>query len=331
MRSDLPPLPTRPGVVTRIVDLIGDTPSFVLRRIDDAESRALVLAKAEHMNPGGSVKDRICLAMIEAAERAGQLGPGGTVIEATSGNTGIGLALVCRAKGYRCVLTMPASMSLERRQLLEALGAEIVLTEPESQMTGAIAKAHEIAKATPGSFVPSQFDNPANPRVHEESTAGEILEALASLGVAGPVALVAGVGTGGTISGVGRVLRERYPSARIIAVEPESSATISRGERGPSKIQGLAAGFVPENYDASVPHEVRTVRDEDAWRTKVRLARKEGLLVGVSAGANVFVALQVAREIGRTGVVVTFLCDTGERYFSLEEHFSGPQAEGVSP
>jgi cysteine synthase A len=331
MRSDLPPLPARPDVVTSLVDLVGDTPAFLLRRIHADRPRARVLAKAEHMNPGGSVKDRICLAMIEAAERSGQLAPGGTVIEATSGNTGIGLALVCRAKGYRCVLAMPASMSLERRQLLEALGAELLLTDPEAQMTGALARVEELARATPGSFIPSQFDNPANPHVHEETTAAEILEALASLAPSGPIVLVAGVGTGGTVSGVGRVLRSRLPDVRVIAVEPESSATLSRGERGPSKIQGLAAGFVPRNFDRAVVHEVRTVRDEDAWRTKVQLAREEGLLVGVSAGANVWVALQVARELGETGVVVTFLCDTGERYFSLEEHFGGPRAEGVSP
>ncbi|MBL9024919.1 MAG: cysteine synthase A [Myxococcales bacterium] len=331
MRSDLPPLPQRADVVTSIVDLVGDTPFFLLRRVDLSPSRARVLAKAEHLSPGGSVKDRICLAMIEAAERDGRLKHDGTVIEATSGNTGIGLALVCRAKGYRCVLTMPASMSLERRQLLEALGAEIVLTEPEAQMDGALAKAAELAAATPGAFVPSQFDNPENPRVHAATTAREILAAVAALEPRGPVALVAGVGTGGTITGVGRALREELPGLRVVAVEPSASATISRGERGPSKIQGLAAGFVPKNFDRAVVDEVRTVRDEDAWRTKVLLARREGLLVGVSAGANVSVALDVARELGEDGLVITVLCDTGERYFSLEEHFAGPSAQGVSP
>jgi cysteine synthase A len=270
------------------------------------------------MNPGGSVKDRICFAMLEQAEKDGRLQPGGVVIEPTSGNTGIGLALVCARRGYRCILTMPESMSLERRQLLKAYGAELVLTPEEQQMDGAIERARELAAQTPGAFLPQQFENAANPAVHYASTAREIVHALEGQPID---AFVAAVGTGGTVSGVGRALRERYPSCRIIAVEPESCATISRGERGPSKIQGIAAGFVPKNYDASVPHEVRTVTDEKAYQAKRELARREGLLLGISSGANVVVALEVARELGEGKTVVTMLCDTGERYFSLDEYF----------
>jgi cysteine synthase len=320
----LPPLPAHPRVYGDLLELVGDTPLFELRRIEPSPERGTVYAKAELYQPGGSVKDRICLAMIEAAEQSGALQPGGVVIEPTSGNTGIGLAIVCAAKGYRCVLTMPASMSLERRQLLEAYGAEVVLTEPELQMEGAIARAAEIAKATPGAFIPGQFDNPENPRVHEETTAREILHALAE-GGRGPVprfdAFVAGVGTGGTVSGVGRVLRTMRPAPRVIGVEPDASATISRGQRGPTKIQGLAAGFVPRNYDPSVVDEIRTVGDRAAYDTKLALARTEGLLVGISSGAAVRAALDVARELGPGSVVVTVLCDTGERYFSLDEYF----------
>jgi cysteine synthase A len=314
----LPPLPSHPRVVDSILDLVGDTPLYAIRRLDAAEPRGRVLAKAEHQSPAGSVKDRICLAMIEAAEARGELRPGGVVIEPTSGNTGIGLALVCAAKGYRCILTMPASMTLERRQLLEAYGAEVVLTEPEAQMEGAIARARELAATTPGAFLPGQFDNPENPRIHGATTAPEILHALAGERID---AFVAGVGTGGTVSGVGRVLKRLRPAPRVIAVEPEASATISRGERGPTKIQGLAAGFVPHNYDADVVDEVRTVTDRAAYETKVALAREEGLLVGISAGAAVRVALDVARALGPGATVVTVLCDTGERYFSLDEYF----------
>jgi cysteine synthase len=241
------------------------------------------------------------------------------VIEPTSGNTGIGLALVCAAKGYRCILTMPASMSLERRQLLEAYGAKVVLTEPELQMEGAIAKANELAAATEGAFLPQQFDNRANPDVHASATARELFYALGNQPID---AFVAAVGTGGTVSGVGSVLKAECPEARVIAVEPSSSATLSRGARGPSKIQGIAAGFVPRNYRAEVVDEIRTVADREAYDTKRALAQEEGLLVGISAGANVFVALQVARELGPDKTVVTVLCDTGERYFSLDDHFA---------
>jgi len=320
MSSDpsLPALPKHPHIYGSVLELITDTPLVEVRRLGRDAPRAHVLGKLEAMNPGGSVKDRICLAMIERAEKDGQLLAGGVVVEPTSGNTGIGLALVCARRGYRCVLTMPASMSLERRQLLQSFGAEVVLTPEELQMEGAIAKAREIAAATPLSFMPQQFENHANPDAHFLATSREIVHALG----AQPLhAFVAAVGTGGTISGVGRALRELYPECLIVAVEPESCATISRGERGPSKIQGIAAGFVPKNYDARVVSQVRTVTDELAYQTKLDLARREGLLAGISSGANVAVALEVARELGFGKNVVTMLCDTGERYFSLDEYF----------
>jgi len=311
-------LSAHPLIYQNVLDLIGDTPLVEIRRLGREAPRARVLGKLEALNPGGSVKDRICLAMIERAEREGKLGPGGVVIEPTSGNTGIGLALVCARRGYHCVLTMPESMSLERRQLLQSFGAELVLTPEAEQMDGAIKKAQELAAATPNSFTPQQFENAANPDVHYRLTAPELLQAMGDEPID---AFVAAVGTGGTVNGVGRALRERYPACRIIAVEPESCATISRGERGPTKIQGIAAGFVPKNYDPRVPHEVRLVSDEDAYRTKVDLAKKEGLLAGISSGANVHIALDVARELGEGKTVVTVLCDTGERYFSLDEYF----------
>ncbi len=304
-----------------VIALVGRTPLVRLRNLSREAPRAEVWAKMEQQNPAGSVKDRIAVAMIEAAEKSGALKKGGVVVEPTSGNTGIALAMVCAAKGYRCILTMPESMSLERRQLLAAFGAEVVLTPEKDQLDGALAKAREIAASLPNSFLPQQFDNPENPRTHEETTAKEIVEAMDGDSID---VFVAGVGTGGTISGVGAVLHAR--GTRIVAVEPDACATISRGERGPTKIQGLAAGFVPKNYRAGVVDEVRTVRDDDAWRTKDELAKREGLLVGISAGAAVFAALEIARELhARFGAgknVVTILPDTGERYFSLGEYFA---------
>ena len=314
----LPPLPRHPLIYGNVLDLVADTALVEIRKLSRQSARAHVFGKLEAQNPGGSVKDRICLAMIERAEREGKLVPGGVVVEPTSGNTGIGLALVCASRGYRCILTMPASMSLERRQLLQSYGAELVLTPEEGQMEGAIEKAREIAAQTALSFTPQQFENSANPDVHFSATSQEIIHAFSGEPVH---AFVAAVGTGGTISGVGRALRDRFPECRVIAVEPESCATISRGERGPSKIQGIAAGFVPKNYDSSAVTEVRTVTDELAYQTKLDLARREGLLVGISSGANVAVALEVARELGEGKNVVTMLCDTGERYFSLDEYF----------
>jgi cysteine synthase len=326
-----PALPDHPLVYGSVLDLIGDTPLVRIpdviscpsprprpRAIEAELPGARLWGKLENLNPAGSVKDRIALAMLERAARDGKLLPGGTVVEPTSGNTGIGLALVCSRLGYRCILTMPASMSLERRALLEALGAEVVLTEEGDQMEGAISKAREIAAREPGSFMPQQFDNEENPSVHYRTTAREILHALGDLELS---AFVAGVGTGGTISGVGRLLREERPNCRILAVEAESCATISRGERGPTKIQGWAAGFVPRNYDPLVPHEVLTVSDDDAYRTKLALAQNLGLLVGISSGGAVHVAAKIARALPRTANVVVVLPDTGERYFSLDEYF----------
>ncbi len=308
------------AIVNGLLDLVGGTSVVRLTRVV-GDRAATIWAKCEQQNPGGSVKDRIAVAMLEDAESRGLLSPGGTVIEPTSGNTGIGLAIACATKGYKLVLTMPESMSLERRALLEAYGVEVVLTPEHEQMDGAIRRANEIAAERPGSFFPHQFDNGANPRTHETHTAVEILGAFADVEID---AFVAAVGTGGTISGVGRALRRARPSARVIAVEPESCATISRGERGPSKIQGIGAGFVPGNYDASVVHEVMTVTDVDAWAMKTRLAREEGILVGISAGANVAAAVRVAERLGPGKTVVTMLCDTGERYFSLRAHFANP-------
>jgi len=304
------------AIVESLMDLVGATSALRLRQIP-SPGGAEVWVKLEQQNPGGSVKDRIAVAMLDDALARGLIARGGTVVEPTSGNTGIGLALACQARGLKLVLTMPESMSLERRALLKAYGAELVLTPEDQQLDGAIARARALVAELPGAFMPEQFDNPANPAVHAATTGMEIVEAFPRID-----AFVAAVGTGGTVTGVGRALRQHRRGARVIAVEPERCATISRGERGPTKIQGTAPGFVPGNYDPAVVDEVRTVSDEDAWRTKLRLAREEGLLVGISAGANVFVACQVAAALPPDGVVVTVLCDTGERYFSLDTYFA---------
>ena len=304
-------------VIDSPLELIGNTSLIRINRVL-AEGSATVLAKAEHMNPGGSVKDRICLAMIEAAEQKGILRPGSTIVEPTSGNTGIGLALVCAIKGYQLVLTMPESMSLERRALLQAYGTRIILTPAEQVMEGAIAAAEEIVQSD-GAFMPMQFDNPANPETHELNTAREILEALAGTRID---ALVAAVGTGGTISGVGKKLKAHDSRTRVIAVEPESSPVLGGGEAGPTKIQGIGAGFIPANFHRDVVDEIQRVSDREAYDMKVQLAREEGLLVGISAGANLAVAKKVAAQLGPDATVVTVLCDTGERYFSLDEYFA---------
>ena len=300
------------AIVDSITELIGRTPLVRLGRIAEG-SGAQILGKLESMNPAGSVKDRIGLAMIEAAERDGLLKPGSVVVEPTSGNTGIALAFVCAAKGYRCVLTMPETMSVERRTLLRAYGAELVLTPGAEGMRGAIAKAEEIAEETEGAFVPQQFQNAANPEAHRRTTAEEI---WADTDGAVDV-LVAGVGTGGSITGVAEVIKERKPSFRAIAVEPSDSPVLSGGVPGPHKIQGIGAGFVPGVLNTAVYDEVITCTAEDAFAMSRRLAREEGILVGISAGANAWAALEVARRAESSGlVIVTFLCDTGERYLS---------------
>jgi len=301
-----------------LLELIGRTPVIHLAHISEPD-RGQVWAKCEQYNPGGSVKDRIALAMIEAAERDGRIAPGeSVVVEPTSGNTGIGLALVCAAKGYRLILTMPEDMSLERRQLLQSYGAEIVLTPENRVMEGAVERARELCEAHANYFMPDQFSNPANPGVHRRTTGPELCEQLADKHLA---AFVSAIGTGGTITGVGSVLRERLPDCRIVGVEPARSAVLSGDPPGPHKIQGIGAGFVPKVLDRAVMHELRTVIDRDAYEMSRRLAREEGLLVGISAGANVHVAREIARELGPNDVVATVLCDTGERYFSLNAYF----------
>jgi cysteine synthase A len=293
-----------------VLELIGGTPMVAINRLP-APGAANVWAKLEMYNPGSSVKDRIALAMIEAAERDGAIAPGATIVEPTSGNTGIGLAMVAAVKKYPLILTMPETMSQERRSLLSALGARIVLTPGEAGMRGAVEKAEEIA-AKPGHFMPQQFRNAANPEVHARTTAVEILEATG-----GEVdAFVAGVGTGGTITGVGRVLKEKRPGVRVVAVEPAASPVLSGGAPGPHKIQGIGAGFVPEVFERDVVDEVVTVSNEDAAATSRRLAREEGLLVGISSGAACYAALGVAAAQGRDRNVVVIFPDTGERYLS---------------
>jgi cysteine synthase A len=299
-----------------VLSTIGRTPMVPLRRVIEP-GMATVLAKLEAHNPGGSVKDRICLAMIEAAERQGRLRPGATVIEPTSGNTGIGLAVVTAVKGYRLILTMPETMSVERIGILKAYGAEVVLTPGEEGMEGAVRRAEELLRKTPGAFMPQQFENPANPEVHRRTTAPEIVEQ-----VGGRMdAFVAGVGTGGTITGVGQVLKQRDASVRIVAVEPDASPVLSGGAPGPHRIQGIGAGFIPKVLDRSVIDQVITVSDQDAYQMAQRLAREEGLFVGVSSGAACWVALAVARELGAGRTVVTVFPDTGARYLSMEPYF----------
>jgi cysteine synthase A len=304
--------------VSNMLELIGGTPLVRLRHLADA-SMADIFCKCEQFNPGGSLKDRVALSMIEAAEREGRIRPGQSVIvEPTSGNTGVGLALVAAAKGYRLILTMPDNMSLERRALLKAYGAEVHLTPAAEVMRGAVNKAMEICKSNPKAFMPQQFNNPANVEAHRRTTAPEI---LAQVGHRPLHAFVHGVGTGGTITGVGGVLRSVFPDVRIIAVEPEKSAVLSGGPPGEHRIDGIGAGFVPAILDRAVITEVRTISEADAQRTKLELARREGLLVGISAGASVKIALDVARELGPGKTVVTILCDTGERYFSQDASF----------
>ncbi len=300
-------------IADSITELVGRTPMVRLGRID-AGTGARIVGKLESLNPAGSVKDRIGLAMIEAAEREGLISPGRSVIvEPTSGNTGIALAFVCAAKGYRCVLTMPETMSVERRSLLRAYGAELVLTPGPEGMRGAIARAEELAAETQDAFVPQQFQNAANPDVHRRTTAEEIwADTEGEVDV-----IVAGVGTGGTITGVAEILRERRPGLRVVALEPADSPVLSGGEPGPHRIQGIGAGFVPGVLDTAAYDEVVTVPADDAFEMARRVAREEAILIGISAGANVWGALQVAERPESEGLtIVTFLCDTGERYLS---------------
>ncbi len=303
----------QPQVVDSVLGLIGATPLVKLHRVIP-QSAATVLGKMENLNPGGSVKDRIALQMIEDAERSGALTPGATIVEPTSGNTGIGLALVAAVKGYRLVLTMPEDMSLERRRLLERYGAELILTPAIEGMTGAVFAANQMVKEHPTYFMPQQFENPSNPEVHYRTTGREILDA-----VGGRVdAFVAGVGTGGTITGVGHLLRETFgQDVLIVAVEPARSPVLSGGRAGMHGIQGIGASFVPGVLDRDVYTEIIRVEDKDATQMSRRLAHEEGILAGISAGANVFASRKIAERLGEGKTVVTIICDTGERYLSV--------------
>ena len=294
-----------------ILSQIGNTPLVRINRLTGLES-AEIWAKLEGCNPGGSVKDRIANAMIEAAERDGNLQPGGTIIEPTSGNTGIGLAMVSAVKGYRLVLTMPDTMSAERRELLKAYGAELVLTEGKKGIKGAIEKAFEIHRESPGSFMPQQFENSANPEVHRKTTAPEIIRDLNGA----PDGFVAGIGTGGTITGVGEVMKSHNPDIWIAAVEPAASPVLSGGSPGSHRIAGIGSGFIPRVLNTGIYDEIITVGEEDAARTARSLARDEGLLTGISSGAAFWAALRVAKKLGKGKKVVVIFPDRGERYFS---------------
>lgn len=303
-------------IADSVIELIGNTPMVKLSRIAE-EDMAEIIGKLESFNPGGSVKDRICLSMIEDAEKKGLLKPGATIIEPTSGNTGIGLAMICAVKGYRCVLTMPETMSVERLYILKSYGAEVVLTPGIDGMLGSIKKAEALLKKTANSFMPQQFKNEANPQIHRKTTAREIVRATN-----GKIdAFVAGIGTGGTITGVGEVLKKQNRKIRIVAVEPEASAVLSGKEAGPHKIQGIGAGFIPEVLNRDVVDEIIQVSDDDAFKISKRLAKEEGLFMGISAGAAVWAALKVAKELGSGKRLVVILPDTGERYFSMEQYF----------
>jgi cysteine synthase A len=300
-----------------ITELIGKTPLVRLNRLSKPGG-ATIYGKVEFFNPGGSVKDRICLNMINEAERQGKLKPGGTIVEPTSGNTGIGLALVAAVRGYKLILVMPESMSMERASLLSSYGAQLVLTPAWEGMKGSIREAESIIGQNPTYFMPDQFSNPANPAMHRMTTAPEILEALD-----GKIdAFVAAVGTGGTITGCGEVFKAKDPNVKVIAVEPAGSPVLSGGEPGPHKIQGIGAGFIPKVLNRKIVDRVITVTDDEAYHTAKQLSKQEGLLVGISAGANVFAAQKVADELGPGKNVVTILCDTGERYISIEKYFN---------
>jgi cysteine synthase A len=300
-----------------ITELIGGTPLVRLNQLSPAGG-ATIYAKAESFNPGGSVKDRICLNMINEAERTARLKPGSTIVEPTSGNTGIGLALVAAVRKYKLILVMPESMSMERASLLSSYGAQLVLTAAWEGMKGSIKEAESIVAQNPSYFMPDQFSNPANPAMHRRTTAVEIWDALEGRFDA----FVAAVGTGGTITGCGEVFKERNPRIQIIAVEPAGSPVLSGGDPGPHKIQGIGAGFIPKVLNRTILDRVITVTDDEAYQTSKLLAKREGLLVGISSGANVFAAQKVAQELDPGKTVVTVLCDTGERYISIEKYFN---------
>lgn len=296
-------------------ELVGNTPLLELTRVEEAENvPATILAKLEYFNPAGSVKDRIAKAMIEDAEEKGQLKPGATIIEPTSGNTGIGLAAVAAAKGYKIILTMPETMSVERRNLLKDYGAQVVLTDGAAGMKGAIAKADELHEQTPGSFVPGQFVNPANPKAHRETTGPEIWN-----DTDGNVDIfVAGIGTGGTLTGVGEFLKSKNPDIKVVGIEPAGSPVLTEGHGGPHKIQGIGAGFVPDTLNTDIYDEIITVENDDAFNTTRSIAKHEGILVGISSGAAVWAALQLANRPENKGkTIVALLPDTGDRYLSL--------------
>ena len=301
-------------IAKQLTELIGNTPLLELNKFSKSHGiETPIIAKVEFFNPGGSVKDRIALAMIEDAEKKGLLKPGATIIEPTSGNTGVGLALVAAVKGYKLVLTMPETMSIERRNLVKAYGAEVKLTSGAAGMAGAIKAAEELRVATPGSIILQQFENPANPQKHYDTTGVELWEQTG-----GDIDIfVAGVGTGGTVSGIGKRLKEKNPNIKIVAVEPKSSAVLNGGPSGPHKIQGIGAGFIPKTYNNEVIDEIFDVENDDAIRTGRQLAREEGLLVGISSGAAAFAASEIAKRPENKGKkIVALLPDTGERYLS---------------
>lgn len=298
-------------IYNNVLEMIGNTPMLKLNKLI-SEGMADIYIKLEKFNPGGSVKDRAALGMIEKAEKTGDLRPGYTIVEPTSGNTGIGLAMVGRLKGYRVIIVMPDTMSVERRNMIRAYGAQLVLTEGSKGMKGAIARAEEIAKGRKDYFIPMQFANPANPEKHYEATAEEIIKDVPDIDV-----LIASVGTAGTVIGVGRKLKEMKKDIKIIAVEPEKSPVISGGQPGPHKIQGIGPGFVPDIYDSSVVDEVITVSDEEAFEYAKRIANLEGILVGISSGANAAVAVKIAQKLGKGKKIVTIAPDGGEKYMSM--------------
>jgi cysteine synthase A len=308
---------THSKIVNNVTELIGQTPLVRLNRIIDPARGIEILGKLESFNPGGSVKDRPCLSMIEDAEHKGLITKGWTVIEPTSGNTGIGLAMICAVKGYRCILTMPEAMSLERIYLLRLYGGEVVLTPAKDGIQGAIKKSEELHKKIPNSFIPHQFENEANPLIHRQTTAQEILEACdGRLDV-----LVAGVGTGGTITGTGELLKENIPQLKVVAVEPKFSAVLSGQPAGRHNIQGIGAGFVPSILNRQIIDEIIAVDDKEAFLTSRRLGKEEGLSVGISSGAAMAAALKIAEKLPSGKRIVVILPDTGERYFSMEQYF----------